>query len=81
MALISDVIPEKGHRLLVKLANGQFVILDFTGKLDTCRFCRLSDEESFFDVKTDGVFVMWGNGDVRLSASEIYTMFQKAVAV
>lgn len=81
MALISEVTPIAGHRLMVKLADGRVAVVDYSDKLGTCRFCALADEDTFSNVTTDGVFIIWGNGKVRVSASELYTYVQKSQAI
>lgn len=81
MSLISDVFPERGYRLIVRLANGNSVVVDLSKKLNTCRFCTLTDENVFSDVRTDGIFVYWGNGNTKLSASEIYSTYINQMAV
>lgn len=81
MALISEVTPIKGYRLMVKLADGNVAVVDYSDKLGTCRFCALADEDTFSDVRTDGVFIIWADGKVKVSASELYTYVKKSKAV
>ncbi len=71
MALISEATPLKGHRIKVKLANGKIIYVDFSDKLSTCRFCSLVDENTFSDVSTDGLFIIWNRCNVKISASEL----------
>lgn len=72
MALIQNVTPKSQYRIHVQLANGRDYDIDMSSKIKTCRFSSLSDAEYFSHVTTDGMFIIWGNGETMLSASELY---------
>lgn len=74
MALIDCAIPEDRYKLLIEFNNGNAVILDFESKLKTFRFNSLENIDNFKRVTTDGVSLMWNNGNLRVGINEIIQM-------
>ncbi len=74
MARIREVEPKYGYRLLVELESGSVIYLNMTEKLETMRFNELKDEFLFQDAYTDGDSIIWANGRITLSLSEIFAM-------
>ena len=71
MRYIRAVVPMKGHRLFMDMDSGSSVIVDLSVKLRTMKYKELEDEALFRAVETDGVFVSWGNGRVRVTVQEL----------
>lgn len=74
MVRIRDVEPKYGYRILVELESGSVIYLNMTEKLETMRFNELKDEFLFQDVYTDGDSIIWANGRITLSLSEVFAM-------
>jgi hypothetical protein len=71
MGYIKTVVPLEGHRLLMEMESGSCVTADLTAKLHTMKYRELADPALFSNVKTDGNYVIWGNGRVKLTANEL----------
>ena len=76
MVYIKNVIPQEDYRLEVQLENGISVILDFSSRLHTVRFCMLADQAFFRRAVTDGDFVRWNN-KIEISINEVFQLAQK----
>jgi len=76
MTNIKKVIAKENHRLEILLDNNNSVTMDFTDRLETVRFGKLSDEIYFHEVYTDGNYVKWGN-EIEISVNEVLQMIQK----
>lgn len=76
MTMISKVVPYNDYRILVELTNGHSIIIDFESKLDTLRFCMLENKDVFRRVYTDGFSILWNEGELKVSMSEIMEMLQ-----
>lgn len=74
MARIKDVEPKYANRLLVELDGGRMFLLNMTDKIETMRFNDLKDEFLFMGATTDGDSILWDNGRISLSLSEIFEM-------
>ena len=62
------------NRLLVELDGGRTFLLNMTDKIETIRFNDLKDEFLFMSATTDGNSILWDNGRISLSISEIFDM-------
>jgi len=71
MHYIKAVLPMKGHRLFMEMESGSCVIVDLSVKLRTMKYKELDDEALFGAVETDGDFISWGNGRVRVTVHEV----------
>lgn len=71
MRYIKSVVPLKGHRLFMEMESGSSVTVDLSVKLHTMKYKELADEALFRDVATDGDYVIWGGGRVKLTVSEL----------
>lgn len=74
MACIKDVEPKYANRLLVELDGGRMFLINMTDKIETMRFNDLKDEFLFMGATTDGDSILWDNGRISLSLSEIFEM-------
>jgi hypothetical protein len=68
---IKSVMPLKDYRLFMEMESGSIVAVDLSVQLGTIKYGLLENEALFNDVKTDGDYVIWGNGRVRVSAREL----------
>lgn len=62
-----------GYHLKVTMETGSIIHFDFRSRLSTARFGRLSDEELFQSVRTDGNYLIFhkaGIMPVKVTASE-----------
>jgi len=71
MSYIRTVLPMKDYRLFMEMEGGSTVIVDLSGKLQTAKYAELADEAFFRTAVTDGNYVLWGNGRVRLTVGEL----------
>lgn len=71
MSYIKTVVPIKGYRLFMEMESGSSVIVDLSVKLDTMKYKDLTDVKIFESAKTDGDYVIWGNGRVRVTVKEL----------
>lgn len=71
MSYIKTVLPMKDHRLFMDMESGSSVIVDLSVKLDTMKYKDLTDEKIFRSAKTDGDYVVWGEGRVRVTVKEL----------
>lgn len=71
MCFIKTVVPLKGYRLFLELESGSTVTVDLSVKLDTLRYGELADSSLFETANTDGDYVIWGGGRLKLTAREL----------
>jgi hypothetical protein len=71
MSYIKAVRPMKDYRLLLEMKGGSTVIADLSKKLHTMKYAELADEEFFKTATTDGDYVIWGGGRLRLTVNEL----------
>lgn len=71
MSYIKTVLPMKDYRLLMQMEGGSTVIADLSNKLYTMKYAELADKEFFKTATTDGDYVIWGNGRLRLTVNEL----------
>ncbi|HPW40203.1 MAG TPA: DUF2442 domain-containing protein [Bacillota bacterium] len=71
MSYIRTVLPMKDYRLFMEMEGGSTVIVDLSGKLQTAKYAELADEAFFRTAVTDGDYVLWGGGRVRLTVGEL----------
>lgn len=71
MNYIKSVLPLKDYRLFMEMGSGSSVMVNFTGKLKTMKYAELADEAFFNTARTDGDYVVWGGGRLRLTVKEL----------
>ncbi|MEA4893139.1 MAG: DUF2442 domain-containing protein [Peptococcaceae bacterium] len=71
MTYIKSVVPMKDHRLFMEMASGSTVTVDLSVKLKTMKYAELADEDFFMTAKTDGDYVFWGGGRLKLTVNEL----------
>ncbi|HHV18420.1 MAG TPA: DUF2442 domain-containing protein [Thermoanaerobacterales bacterium] len=71
MSYIKTVVPMKDYRLLMEMKGGSTVIVDISCKLHAMKYAELADEEFFKTATTDGDYVIWGGGRLRLTVNEL----------
>lgn len=71
MSYIKAVVPMKDCRLFMHMESGSSVIVDLSVKLDTMKYKDLADERIFRSAKTDGDYVVWGDGCVKITVKEL----------
>lgn len=71
MSYIKTVVPMKDHRLFMDMESGSSVIVDLSVKLDTMKYMELTDDMIFRSARTDGDYVVWGEGRVRVTVKEL----------
>ena len=68
---IKKVLPMQGYRLQMEMESGSTVIVDLSNKLRTAKYAELADKALFQTATTDGDYVIWGSGRVRLTVFEL----------
>lgn len=81
MEPIERVIAKDDYSLYVELLSGHKIILDFSKKLHTIRFCELSNPDVFRRVATDGYSVIWMNGKIVVSFGELIDMLRNTLYI
>lgn len=71
MSYIKAVFPLKDHRLFMEMESDSCVIVDLSVKLHTMKYRDLSDKTLFRCVRTNGDYVTWGDGRVKVTAKEL----------
>mgnify|MGYP000846036325 CR=1 FL=1 len=71
MSYFKTVLPMKDYRLLMEMEGGSIVIADLSGKLHTMKYAELEDVSFFNTATTDGDYVIWGSGRLRLTVNEL----------
>ena len=71
MSYIKSVVPLTNYRLLLEMNSTSSVIVDLSIKLHTMKYKELQDENLFTDVETDGDYVIWGGGRVKITVNEL----------
>ncbi len=71
MRYIKSVVPMKDYRLFMEMESGSSVTVDLSVKLKTMKYAELSDEVFFKTAKTDGDYIIWGDGRLRLTVNEL----------
>lgn len=71
MSFIKTVLPMKDYRLFMEMERGSRVTVDLSCKLRTMKHAEPADEAFFKAVKTDGNYVIWGRGLIRLTVNEL----------
>jgi len=70
MSYIKTVVPMKDHRLFMEMESGSSVTVDLSCKLNTIKYAELTDMDFFKTAKTDGDYVVWGGGRLKLTVNE-----------
>jgi two-component system chemotaxis response regulator CheY len=71
MDYIKRVSPLPNYFLEVEMANGSSATVDFKPRFNSARYMALKNEEIFKTVSTDGNYVIWQNGLVKITAKEV----------
>lgn len=71
MGYIKAILPIKDYRLLMEMEGGSTVIVDLSKKLHTVKYAELTEEEFFRTAATDGDYVIWGGGRLRVTVNEL----------
>lgn len=71
MSFIKTVLPLKDYRLFMEMEGGSTVTVDLSGKLHTMKYVELADEALFRTAATDGDYVVWGGGRVKVTVKEL----------
>lgn len=71
MDYIKTVLPMKDYRLFMEMESGSIVIADLSCRLHTMKYAKLADEAFFKTATTDGDYVIWGGGRLRLTVKEL----------
>jgi hypothetical protein len=71
MSYIKTVLPMKDYRLFMEMEGGSTVTVDLSSKLHTMKYARLADEAFFKTATTDGDYVIWDGGRLRLTVNEL----------
>ncbi len=71
MSYIKAVLPLKDYRLLMEMESGSVVVVDLSDKLKTMKYVELTDQTLFKTVGTDGDYVIWGGGRLKLTVNEL----------
>lgn len=71
MSYVKSIVPMNDFRLFMDMESGSVVIVDLSVKLNTMKYKELADERIFRNVRTDGDYVIWGDGRVKLTAKEL----------
>lgn len=71
MNYMKTVLPIKDYRLFVEMESGSMVIADFSNKLHTLKYAELVEQTFFKTATTDGDYVIWGGGRLRLTVNEL----------
>lgn len=61
----------KDHRLFMEMEGGSTVTVDFSPRLHTMKYAALADQALFETAATDGDYVIWGAGRIRLTVNEV----------
>lgn len=71
MNYIKSVLPMKAYRLFMEMESGSSLIVDLSVKLNTMKYKELVDEALFKTAFTDGNYVIWGDGRVKITVKEL----------
>lgn len=71
MSYIKTVLPMKDYRLFMEMESGSCLIVDLSCKLHTMKYAALVDIELFKTAATDGDYVIWADGRLRLTVKEL----------
>lgn len=71
MSYIKTVVPMKDYRLFMEMESGSNVTVDLSCKLKTIKYAELADMDFFKTAKTDGNYIIWGSGRLRLTVNEL----------
>lgn len=71
MNYIKAVLPMKSYRLFIEMEGGSTLTVDLSSKLHTTKYAELADEAFFKTATTDGDYVIWGAGRLRLTVNEL----------
>ena len=66
-----SVTPLPRYHLLIVMETGNIIHFDMKSRLNTIRFGELKDTDLFNSVKTDGTYLLFGDGNVKIGASEL----------
>lgn len=61
----------QGYRLHMEMESGSTVTVDLSSKLHTAKYAELANEAFFRTAVTDGDYVIWGGGRMRLTVNEL----------
>jgi len=61
----------KDYRLFMEMEGGSTATVDLSAKLHTAKYAELADIGFFNTAVTDGDYVIWGGGRLRLTVNEL----------
>lgn len=73
MSRIKRVTAKDNYCVEVLLENGRLLSLHMHKRLQTIRFCMLSDKDFFSRVSTDGNYVRWED-EIEISLTDVLKM-------
>ncbi len=71
MGYIKAILPMKDYHLFMEMESGSMIIVDLSKKLHTAKYAELADEFIFNAAATDGNYVTWGKGSLRVTVNEL----------
>ena len=71
MSYIKTVVPMKDYRLFMEMDGGSTITVDLSVKLNTMKYADLKNEDFFMTAETDGDYVIWGGGQMKLTVNEL----------
>jgi hypothetical protein len=71
MGYIKAILPMEAYRLFMEMESGSMVIVDLSNKLHTAKYAELADESFFKAAVTDGNYVTWNKGSLRVTVNEL----------
>ena len=71
MGPIAKIETQDKYNILIEMASGHRIIVDFSKKLHTIRFHELANPDVFKKAVTDGYSIIWQNGKIMVSFGEI----------
>lgn len=75
MVYIQKVSSLPNYCLEIEMVNGSSATVNFKPRLRSAKYMVLKDEEIFNMVSTDGNYIIWQNGLVKITAKEVLGVF------
>lgn len=77
MCKITNIIPQDDYTLVIELDNSHKIILDMKPRLESVRFCKLADMNTFRSAKIEnGNNVVW-DSLCQITIDEIINLIER----
>lgn len=71
MGYIRSIAPLENYHLFLEMTTGSIAIIDISKRFHSIRFAALQDKKLFQTAVTNGNYVIWGDGLIKVDVKEL----------